>query len=141
MHAPIDPFDPRFWPSDEDREWRIYGTDDARVHAIVDREDWEYFSRWLWTPKRSRGGEWGKFYLRRAVNRYENGRRVKVDSLYLHIEIMKHSGIKPPTLLHTVVDHRDGDSLNCRRTNLRWVTPQMNRLNLNGCYSHDLIEG
>lgn len=36
--------------------------------------------------------------------------------------------------------HRDGDTLNCRRGNLRWATHSLNARNVRGSHSHDLIE-
>ena len=112
----------------EPHEYRIYLDDRAIHYAIVDEEDWHYFSQWLWVPKISRGG-W-KMYARRAKAIWEDGVKLKTTSLYLHVEIMKRME-PPPTVFHTMVDHKNGDSLNCRRKNLRWATPRMNRMNIN----------
>lgn len=103
----------------------------------VDQEDYDYFSRWLWSPKLSRGG-W-KCYAFRSQTLRADGKRRGI-SLYLHVEIMRHSGILPDSARHTVVDHRNGDSLDCTRRNLRWATPSMNRLNLHGRTPRDLLE-
>jgi hypothetical protein len=108
---------------------------DDREHRFVtlDEADYHFFVRWLWSAKPSRGGR--KFYACRTLS--TDG----VDkSLYLHVEIMKRTKRPPPSPAHTVVDHRNGDSLLCTRENLRWSTPSMNRKNLLGRYPFDLIE-
>lgn len=128
-------FDPNTWIK-EAYEHRIYGNDALTVYALVDAEDFAWFSRWRWSPKFSRGGR--KCYLfRPAYNGGDNLRK----SLYLHVEVMKRTGIAQPSPLHTMADHRNGNGLDCRRCNLRWATPSMNRRNINGRYAHDLIEG
>lgn len=104
----------------EDHEWRIWLDDRAQLYAVVDEDDWHYFSQWLWCPKISRGG-W-KVYARRNI-----GRADWSQSVYLHIEILKLKAPEPPTPLHTLADHINGDSLMCRRENLQWATPSMNR--------------
>lgn len=110
-------------------ERRIYGDDNAQVYAVVDEEDYWHFTKYKWTTKKSRGGPEGKFYLRRAVGENANNIRLRTYTLYLHIEIMKRKDLERPCSAHTLVDHRDGKSLNCRRSNLRWATPTMNNRN------------
>ena len=134
----IDFFNPNTWVY-EPHEYRIYGDDRENVWAVVDEIDYHFFGQWLWSPKFSRDGR--KFYLRRNVQIGSklNGRVQQ--TLFLHVAIMKATGIQPPSPLHVIVDHRDSDSMNCRRNNLRWATHSMNRMNRNGCYAYDLIEG
>lgn len=60
--------------------------------------------------------------------------------IYIHVEIMRRTTILPPAPGFKIVDHRDGDELNCRRANLRWATPRMNRMNLFGAYPEDLLD-
>lgn len=136
MHGTLDPFDPRTWAED-DHEHRIYGNDALTIYALVDPEDYTWFARWRWSPKVSKGGK--KVYLFRPQS--DRSRASRVVSLYLHVEIMKRTGIQPPSSLHTMTDHRNGNGLDCRRRNLRWATPRMNCLNRNGRRPHDLIEG
>lgn len=129
MHAPCDPFDPRLLVFDH--EYRIYGDDNANIYAIVDEADYHWAVQFLWSPKYSRGGR--KFYLRRVTHeRIGPTHRDRIQRTeWLHVAIMKRTGIEPPSELHTMVDHfPDRDSLRCTRNNLRWATPSMNRQNV-----------
>lgn len=135
----IDPFDPRFWPID-DHEYRIYADNHERVWGIVDQIDYQWAVQWCWCLKVSPRGRGRCRYLRRAVGVNANGMRLRTNSLYLHIEIMKRTGIEPPSPLHTLVDHRNGKTLDLRRVNLRWATPGMNTRNVFGSQPYDLME-
>lgn len=135
----LDPFDPRNWNLST-HEYRIYGDSNATIYSVVDEDDYLYFNKWRWLPKQSRCRV-NKFYLRRAKTTWKNGIKGKTLNLYLHIEIMKRTGIVPPSKAHCLIDHRDGNSLNCRKSNLRWATHAMNVKNKHGLYGHDLIEG
>ena len=119
-------FDPNTWDLTLP-ERRIYGRDDGETFAIVDEEDYFFLSRHLWNPKRS---PCGKLYLRRAISTYhpEGGRRGS-ETVYLHNEVIVRKGDVPPSERHTIVDHWDGNSLNCRRENLRWATKLENNRN------------
>jgi hypothetical protein len=109
----------------EAHEHHIYGDDREAIWAVVDADDYAYFSAWRWEPISNSTGK--KFYLRRSVGRGNTSR-----PLYLHVAIHQRRGITPPSPKHTMVDHIDCDSLNCRKSNLRWATPSMNRLNRHG---------
>ena len=129
----LDPFDPNNWEPDT-HEYHIYADDMAQLWAVVDEVDYAWAIQWRWHPVRTHGG---RIYLRRAVTEYSNGTRLRNITLYLHVEIHKRIGVQPPTDRHTLVDHRDGDGLNCRRLNLRWATRAFNRRNVNGCLQYD----
>lgn len=132
-----DPLDPNFLDFGDDYEYRIYGDEKCRTWAIVDREDYELFCRYAWCVKTCKRN---KSYLRRAVAIWENKKLIKTVSLYLHIEIQKRV-CPPPSRFHVKVDHRNGNSWDCRRKNLRWATNAMNAKNVFGSHPHDLVEG
>lgn len=118
----------------EPYEFRIYGNDQATIWAVVDEEDYHWAIRWLWKPVTSRNTP--KVYLVRSTR--IKGRPV---SIYLHVAIMERTGIYRPSASHVVVDHRNGNSLDCRRSNLRFATRSMNRINVHGSHPRDLVEG
>jgi len=122
------------------REFRIYGDDRASMWALVDEIDYQWAVKWRWSSKKSRGGR--KIYLRRNVTT-SNGsyyceerggvlRDRKQKTLFLHTAIMQRMGDVPPTNKHLMIDHRNGNGLDCRRANLRWASASMNRRNING---------
>jgi hypothetical protein len=128
------------WP------FKIYGKADASIWAAVDEDDYLYFRQWLWsyakTPR-------GKIYIKRSSGNAIITRdgetigrmRGKQQTIYLHRAIMKRSGVLPPTPEHKIVDHRNGNSLDCRkRSNLRWATYAMNSVNLHGSHPAELGE-
>lgn len=121
----LDWADPNTWDLTP-RVCRIYGDDNAQVEALVDEEDYQYLIRYRWNPKLTKG----KIYLRRAISTYHSeGGRAGSATIYLHVEIMKRKGVEPPCSEHVLVDHRNGNSLDCRRSNLRWSTKTMNNRN------------
>lgn len=113
-------------PTSEPYEHRVYGDNNASTWCVVDEEDYSWAVRWCWSinrPHPNRNGK--KQYYRRS--RSQGGLYIK--PIYLHVEIMKRTGKQRPTAEHTLVDHKDGNEWNCRRSNLRWVTPVGNRKN------------
>lgn len=125
-------------PTPAPHEFRIYGDDNGSIFAAVDEEDWHHLIQWLWSPKWSRGGR--KVYLRRnsqvGKGRTERTRK----TIFLHQAVMERKGDIPPSPLHTIIDHRNSDGLDCRRQNLRWATHSMNSLNRDGRMPYDLEE-
>jgi len=122
-----DPLDPNlidFSPP----ERRIYGDDRAQTWHVVDEEDYFYLLQWTWSPKFTNCRQ-GKYYLRRSQRLGS-----AVLTVYLHIEVMRRSGVIPPSSAHILVDHRNGDSTICRRGNLRWATSKLNRQNRYGSH-------
>ena len=132
--ATEDFLDPNNWVQlFQPHEYRIYADDNAFRWAVVDEEDFQFAVRHKWhinKPHPTRNGK--KEYFCRSVGR---GGDYK-PKIYLHVVIMKRTGILPPSELHTIVDHLDGDEWNCRRSNLDWVTPRQNNLNLFGKAVH-----
>lgn len=108
---------------------RIYGDEKMTIFALVDEIDFSFLSQWRWSPKWSRGGR--KVYLRRNVQIGPRATRIQ-RNLFLHQAVMERMGIKPPDEHHVLIDHRNGDSLDCRRANIRWATHKTNRHNIHG---------
>jgi hypothetical protein len=100
------------------------------VHAIVSEEDYDWVRRWKWAYKYAAGIKCSldKMYAYRQVT-VGGGKR---ETIWLHREITWRKLGPPPSPLHTMSDHLNGDSLDCRRKNLRWATPSMNAKNKYG---------
>lgn len=131
--------DPRAWDIDAPRERVIYlSNTDASLVALLDEVDWEWARQWKWSfvtsKKRKNGTE--KYYAGRT-QRASNG---AYHHVYLHKEVVQRACGEPPTTVHTIGDHRNGNSLDCRRENLRWATPSMNRMNIGGRFPWDLFD-
>lgn len=134
-----DSMDPRYWDSDRGPYALIPLSDrDGSLCAKVDWEDYEWAIAHKWgfclSQIRKTGGL-EKFYARRSV-RLPSGRAKE----YLHKAVLLRAVGPHPEPEYTIGDHRNGDSLDCRRANLRWATPSMNRINLNGRYPTDFFE-
>ena len=95
---------------------------------VIDEEDYRWASqwRWQWNPSKNKK----KLYVRRT-GRYQ-GRYV---SVYLHKLICQRAWGPPPSPCHIIADHRNGNTLDCRRLNLGWETPAGNRQNYNGIFA------
>jgi hypothetical protein len=95
------------------------------VFVTLDDDDLEWARKWRWHWRKDRRKK--KYYATRST--WCQGSR---KTLYLHVEVHKLRGLRRPSSLHFLVDHIDGDTLNCRRDNLRWATGSMNGKNRNG---------
>jgi len=105
---------------------RIYLDTTATIFAVVSDEDYAWAIKWKWQITWDRHKR--KAYATRST--WDDRQRIK---LYLHKEILKRSMKLPPSKRHTIGDHGDGDSLNCRRNNLEWATPSQNRRTARPC--------
>lgn len=134
----LDPFNPSNWAIFQQHEYRIYADDNAFRWAVVDEEDYQWAIKWRWhinKPHPTRNGK--KEYFCRNPG---SGGRYK-PKLFLHVEIMKRTGILPPSKLHKVVDHLDGNECNCRRSNLIWATILQNNRNRFGVAARNTDSG
>lgn len=99
----------------EVRPVRIWLNDALTVWALVDDEDSDVL-RWQWSAHHCQRGT---LYARRLVRR---------KPVYLHRVVLERIG-PPPTPAHVYCDHINGDGLDNRRRNLRWVTASENARN------------
>lgn len=118
--------DPNVLLIPDNHEHRIYADDRAELYVVVDAEDYPFFSRWRWDFRFNSTGK--KLYLRRRRFFSQYG----CEWCWLHVEICRRHHGDPPTPAHTIADHWSGDSVDCRRDNLRWATLSMNRRNRHG---------
>lgn len=81
--------------------------------ALVDDEDFDYLNQWKWCAVKKEAG----YYAQRKVQK-----KGIQQTFYLHREILKASK-------GMYVDHKDHDTLNNRKENLRICTSSQNNAN------------
>lgn len=126
----------------------VWLSPEANLYAVVDLVDLEFAQSWSWTAVPSKSGERRikKFYARRTTKLYTGpegavARTYKTFNIWLHKEILLRAVGPSKRKSATIGDHINGNSLDCRRANLRWTTSSENRLNLFGSASHQLKLG
>lgn len=89
--------------------------------ALVDLQDVQHLSTWRWSEHFN---EHGNLYVSRLQGAWPGKRQ----RFFMHRIVMLRVG-PPPSPEHRYVDHKNGDTLDNRRANLRWATPSMNAKN------------
>lgn len=109
------------------------------LYALVDEIDLEWARRWKWSHTHGSGQRivelselFGKHAYQRSHDKiYAKRSHGRSGTMYLHVEIARRAfGPRPEPGM--VVDHLNGNSLDCRRENLRWATLSQNNKNLFG---------
>jgi hypothetical protein len=85
-------------------------------YTIVDSRDHSYLTQWTWHCLKKRS----TYYAARS--KYRRGKTIRI---YMHREIAKRAGMSTSSL----IDHRNRNGLDNRRTNLRSASQTQNRAN------------
>lgn len=129
------------------RTCKIYDTDLMR-YATVDEK---YYAQLITMPNRppaARGRSRAlhgrvrpRLWRIKPLHPKRNGKKLYFVSsagwregkgVFLHVEVMRLSGRKPPSKRHKIVNHIDGDEWNCTEDNLEWATTVRNRRTAQG---------
>jgi hypothetical protein len=92
--------------------------------ALVDDCDYDYLIQFLWTFKISDAKHYSKPYAKRT--------KWKGVVIYMHHEILKRmedDGLIEPRQENETADHKNKQTLDNTRDNLRWISPKEQRKN------------
>lgn len=104
------------------------------LEALISPEDVRWAAQWRWGYKWPAGikASIGRVYACRQIR--ISGKKV---TLWLHREVCWRANGKPPSERH-MADHWNGDTLDCRRENLRWATASQNAKNRLGQLAREM---
>jgi hypothetical protein len=92
------------------------------IWTLVDAEDYGWLVQHAWNEWWSGRARW-QLYAKRNTGSAR-------DTVRMHREILMRADPRPPAELLTLQgDHRNGQTLDNRRANLRWLLPAENRAN------------
>lgn len=128
----LDPFDPRSWvePRPDDAV-HLHLSDRVDCYVILDRQDYEWARHLKWCHTYGSGrmvpvGP-GAYAIERPDHIYARN-CAGGQTRFLHREILfRWKG--RPRRAGMIGDHKNGLTLDCRRTNLRWATKAQNAKN------------
>lgn len=89
-------------------------------YAIIDDEDFERVSQYKWMARKDRYG----FYAAKGLYKGKVNGKYKTNFTHMHRFLLK---IEDPDM---IVDHKNGDTLDNRKENLRIATKQQNNRNI-----------
>jgi len=99
----------------------IYCGKDGRYEAIVDEDDYAYLMQWRWNYKISSSKHSHRVYARRGGGRGNGGKGDVCPTILMHVEILNRAeGPKPYE--GATGDHKNCNTLDNRRENLRWAS-------------------
>lgn len=140
------------WPNLDDGLWDLnrscpvpfgprYLDDHASAFCVVDDADRDWALRWNWRLVWSnRWRTTPKPYVTRVTNKpgtsKTKGNNINL-TIYMHVEICTMAWGPPPNSWQILADHKDGNSFNNRRSNLRWASYSQNRRNLFGACAEE----
>jgi hypothetical protein len=138
-----DPFDPRTWDTEPapDATFAICLSNRWDLNVLLDYQDYVWAKDFLWCHTYGSGKylPWMNalerpdgIYARRSVqiDGFLPSGRPRYGNLFLHCEILTRW--KGPRRPYRIGDHRNGNTLDCRRRNLRWATKSQNSKNVPG---------
>ncbi|MGU3659222.1 HNH endonuclease signature motif containing protein [Methylobacterium fujisawaense] len=132
-----DPFDPNTFPDELPGDACFISLSDRwDIHAIVDRQDYEWARQFKWCHTYGSGSmvavawqEHGAIYAMANRDHIYARNCAGGTTTWLHREVLLRSKGRPPRA-GMIGDHKNGNTLDCRRSNLRWATKSQNAKNV-----------